>query len=67
MSFHIKAKRKINLLRKCVQIISHRQEDLQILFTKTFIRFSQAFSEDVNYHADFQAAWFTKFLPPECI
>ena len=39
MSFQIKDKKKIQLLRKCVTILTQETEQLSIHFTKTDIRF----------------------------
>ena len=37
MSFQIKEKKKIALLRKCVQILTYEKEDFYMHFTKTHV------------------------------
>ena len=67
MSFQIKDKKKIALLRKCVQILTHDKEDFFMHFTKTHIRFFNLYKDDSTYMIDFQAPWFSKFMAPDVI
>ena len=67
MSFQLKDKKKITLLRKCVQILTHEKEDFYMHFTKTHIRIFNMFKDDSTYMIDFQAPWFSKFMAPEVI
>ena len=53
MSFQIKDKKKIGLLRKCVQILTHDKEDFYMHFTKTHMRLFNLYKDDSTYMIDF--------------
>lgn len=65
MSFQIRDKSKINLLRKCVQILTHERESLTLHFSQTRIRLLNELPPEGIYIFDLQREWFTKFTPPE--
>ena len=67
MSFQIKDKRKIQLLRKCVTILTQDSEELSMHFTKTDIRFFTQQEDCTTYMCDFGASWFSKFVAPEFV
>lgn len=67
MSFQIKDKRKIQLLRKCVSILTQDSEELSMHFTKTDIRFFTQQEDCTTYMCDFSAPWFSKFVAPDFV
>lgn len=67
MSFQIKDKKKIVLLRKCISNIAQTSEELGIHFTKQEIRFFTQPGEQTTCMVDFKASWFSKFLAPDCV
>lgn len=78
MSFQIKDRKKIQLFRKCVQLLTNNKEEFQIHFNKTHVRKNRhlrclqirlfnVFQDDTTYMFDLQASFFSKFVAPECI
>ena len=67
MSFQIKDKKKIQLLRKCVSILTQDSEELSMHFTKTDIRFFTQQEDCTTYMCDFSAPWFSKFVAPDYV
>ena len=67
MSFQIKDKKKIALLRKCVQTLTSDKADFFMHFTKNHLRFFNLFQDESQYLMDFQAPWFSKFVPPDLV
>jgi len=67
MSFQIKDKKKITLLRKSVITLTQNTNDLSIHFTKTEVRFFTQNEDSSTYMCDFAASWFSKFIAPECV
>ena len=50
-----------------MQILTQDSETLSIHFTKTEIRFFTEDEDAVTYMCDFQASWFSKFVPPDVV
>lgn len=65
MSYTIKDKKKIQLLRKCVVILTQESEELSMHLTRTEIRLFTQQKDGTIYMCDFAASWFSKFVAPD--
>jgi hypothetical protein len=62
MSFALKDKRKIQNLRKSLQIISQQSPEIKLHFCRDHLRFFTEMDSGITaYMFDLQAAYFTKF------
>ena len=62
MRFKIKEKSKMNLLQRCMRILTQNSETLSIHFTQRGIRFFTKQEDGSTLLCDFKAGWFSHFV-----